>query len=400
MNLERIRDLISARTGLQPDSLGLTAVAGAVEGRVRLQPGERPEDYAERLARDPLEFQALIDAIIVPETWFFRGGAIYNALVKSVRERLGADPAAVVRVLSLPCSTGEEPYSVAMAFTDGGLPAKSWSIDAIDLCANSIAASQLGRYREFSFRETPAEVRARHFASAGEPFEIHPSLRDRIHFRVGNLLEPMTLNAGGGRFDIVLCRNLMIYLTPAARRAALGTLDQLLAPGGLLAIGHAEAGNLHGSQFESVGPEGCFLFRRKEFIEPKSELKPRPAPASGGVRTVMPLSPSGSPSFPPSLAKAKNFADTGRLTEALAECRRLLGLAPTADAYCLLGVILGATAEPERARDAFRKSLYLDPHHREALTHSVLAAEAKRDPVQAGMLRARLDRLTAPEENP
>ncbi len=400
MSLERIRELISARTGLQPDSLGAGAVPAAVAARLRLQTGVRPEDYADRLARDPREFQALIDAIIVPETWFFRGGAIYNALVKSVRDRLAAGPTAVVRVLSLPCSTGEEPYSVAMAFTDGGLAAKSWSIDAIDLCAHSIAAAQLGRYREFSFRETPAEVRSRHFASVGEPFEIHPSLRDRIRFRVGNLLEPMTLNAGGSRFDIVLCRNLMIYLTPAARRAALGTLDQLLAPDGLLAIGHAEAGNLHGSQFESVGPEGCFLFRRKEFIEPKSELKPRPAPASGGVRTVMPLSQGGSPPLPPSLAKAKSFADTGRLNEALAECRRLLGLAPTADAYCLLGVILGATAEPERARDAFRKALYLDPHHRDALTHSALAAEAEPDPVRAGMYRARLDRLPAPEGNP
>ncbi len=400
MSLERIRDLISARTGLQPDSLGPTAVATAVEGRLRLHTVAGPGDYAEQLARDPVEFQALIDAIIVPETWFFRGGAIYDALAKFVRERIAADPNTVVRVLSLPCSTGEEPYSVAMAFSDGGLPPKSWSIDGIDLCANSIAAAQLGRYREFSFREAPTEVRARHFAPVGESFEIHPSLRDRVRFRVGNLLEPMTLNAGGGRFDIILCRNLMIYLTPAARREALVTLDRLLAPDGLLAIGHAEAGNLHGSQFESVGPPGCFLFRRREFVEPKSESKPRPAPASGGLRTVKPVSSGGPPSLPPSLANAKTFADTGRLAEALAECRLLLGLAPTADAYCLLGILLAATAEPERARDAFRKALYLDPHHREALTHSALAAEAKPDPVQAGMYRARLDRLTASEGNP
>jgi len=400
MSLERIRELISARTGLQTDSLGPTAVATAVEGRIRFQTGEGPEDYAERLAGDPLEFQALIDAIIVPETWFFRGGAIYTALLKSLRERLAADPNTVVRVLSLPCSTGEEPYSVAMAFTDGGLSPKSWSIDAIDLCSNSIAAAQLGRYREFSFRETPTEVRSRHFASVGDQFEIHPSLRDRIRFRVGNLFEPMTLNAGGGRFDIVLCRNLMIYLTPAARRVALVRLDRLVAPDGWLAIGHAEAGNLNGSQFESVGPEGCFLFRRREVIEPKSALKPRLAPESGGVRSVRPVSSDGPPSLPPSLAKARNFADTGRLPEALAECRLLLGLVPTADAYCLLGILLGATADPERAREAFRKALYLDPHHREALTHSVLAADAKRDSIQAGMYRARLGRLPAPEGNP
>jgi len=402
MSLTRIRELIMARTGLQPDSLGATAVPNAVDERLRVSNTDGFDAYAARLARDPLEFQALIDAIIVPETWFFRGGKIYDALVKHVQAKLAGNPVRPVRILSLPCSTGEEPYSIAVAFTDNGLSPAHWSIDAIDLCSVSIAVAQGGRYRDFSFRETPAELRSRHFAPVGELSELHASIRGRVRFRVGNLFDPASLISDGGRYDVILCRNLMIYLTPAARLMALETLDRLLAVEGLLAVGHAEAGNLHGSQFESVGPDGCFLFQRKSMAEPKSELKARSGPASGGVRPTSAAPASGGPRppvsgcrVPPSLAKAKRDADAGRLTEALAECQGLVAIAPTAEAYCLLGVVYGAGGKLDQAFDAFRKALYLDPHHRDALTHGLLLAEAKRDTDQAAMYRARLERLGA-----
>lgn len=263
MSLTRIRELISARTGLQPDSLGASAVPNAVDGRMRLLNVGTTEGYADRLGSDPQEFQALVDAIIVPETWFFRGGALYDALVKQVQRRSTENPTRPFKVLSLPCSTGEEPYSIVMALTDAGLAANSWSIDAIDLSSASIAVARVGRYREFSFRETTPELRARHFTPVGDQFELRATLRDKVRFRVGNLLDPASLASFGERYDLVLCRNLMIYLTPQARRAALETLEQRLAPEGILAVGHAEAGNLLGTPFDSIGPEGCFLFQRK-----------------------------------------------------------------------------------------------------------------------------------------
>jgi len=394
MSLARIRDLVSTRTGLLPESLGTTALPVAVEARVRVLGAGTAEDYAARLARDPAEFQALVDAIIIPETWFFRGGALYDALVKHVRNRRSAKP---FRILSLPCSTGEEPYSVAMALADGGLSPAGWSLDAVDLCSTAIAAAQLGRYREFSFREAPAEARARHFSAVGEQFEIAEGLRKLVQFRVGNLLDAPSWIPEGGRYDCVLCRNLMIYLTPEARRTALDVLDRLLAPDGLLAVGHAEAGNLFGSKFESVGPQGCFLFQRKAGVEPKSELRPRPAPPSGGPRPVEPVSPSGRQRPAPNLVRAAALADAGRIAEALAECRAIVAVAPSADAYCLLGVVLGADGKLDPAGEAFRKALYLDPLHRDALTHGLLIAEAKRDAERAKLYRARLDRLPPPE---
>ncbi len=391
MSLARIRELISTRTGLLPESLGTAALPSAVEVRVRVLGAGTAEAYAEQLARDPAEFQTLVDAIIIPETWFFRGGKLYTALVKHIRERAGAKP---FRILSLPCSTGEEPYSVAMALTDSGLSPGGWSLDAVDLCSTAIAAAGIGRYREFSFRETPAEERARHFTAVGEQFEIDPGMRKLVRFRVGNLLDAPSWIPEGGRYDCVLCRNLMIYLTPEARRAALDVLDRLLAADGLLAVGHAEAGNLFGSKFESVGPDGCFLFQRKAGLDPRSELRPRAAPPSGGARPVKPVSPSGGIRPAPSLAKAASLADSGKIAEALAECQAVVAIAPSAEAYCLLGVVFGADGKLDPAADAFRKALYLDPLHRESLAHGLLIAEAKRDTERAELYRARLARLS------
>ena len=389
MSLARIRELISTRTGLMPESLGATALPGAVQVRGRSLGLATAEEYAEQLARDPVEFQALVDAIVIPETWFFRGGKLYDALVKHIRDRAPAKP---FRILSLPCSTGEEPYSVAMALCDSGVSPAAWSLDAVDLSGAAIAAALLGRYREFSFRETPAEARARHFTAVGEQFDLAEGLRKLVRFRVGNLLDAPSWIPEGGRYDCVLCRNLMIYLTPEARRTALDMFDRLLAPEGLLAVGHAEAGNLFGSKFETVGPDGCFLFRRRG--EPRSELVPRPAPPSGGTRPVKAVSPSGGPRPAPSLAKAASLADTGKIAEALAECQAVVAVAPSAGAYCLLGVLYGADGKLDPAGEAFRKALYLDPQHRESLAHGVLIAEAKRDTGRAELYRARLDRLS------
>lgn len=289
MSLTRIRELITARTGLQPDSLGASAVPNAVDGRVRFLNAGNTDAYADRLGHDPQEFQALVDAIIVPETWFFRGGVLYDALVKQVQRRSAENPSRPFKVLSLPCSTGEEPYSIVMALTDAGLAATAWSIDAVDLSSASIAVARVGRYREFSFRETTPELRARHFTPVGDQFELRAALRDRVRFRVGNLLDPASLAPFGERYDAVLCRNLMIYLTPQARRAALETLEQRLAPDGILAVGHAEAGNLLGTQFDSVGPEGCFLFQRKSPATTVS--RPSPVLQTTSFKPPEPIAP-------------------------------------------------------------------------------------------------------------
>src|SRR5262249_4239648 len=158
---------------------------------------------------------------------------------------------------------------------------------------------------------------------------------------------PGLLPDEAGAFDLILCRNLLIYLTPAARRRALDTLERLLAPDGLLALGPAEPPTLAGRTFIPPGPAEHFLFRRGT---PAKTPSPRPAPRSGeggkAPPSCSPLPASGrgaggvrffaeDTTSTDTLARARGLADSGQLDDALAECLAHLGRAgPSADAYC------------------------------------------------------------------
>jgi chemotaxis protein methyltransferase WspC len=327
----------------------------------------------------------------VPETWFFRGGPIFARLAQQARAAGMRSPGRVFRVLSAPCSTGEEPYSMALALFDAGVPPASWAIDAIDLSRRALERARRGVYGEPSFRE-PGLDRARHFRPAPGGWEIDPAVRAAVRFRRGNLLDPGLL-AGEGPYDVIFCRNLLIYLTPEARGRVLVTLDRLLRPAGLLCTGPAEALAVLGPRFRPAGPAGSFLFRR-------ASLVPDRGPALGAAMAVGPREPArpnppAAPA-PDGLARARRQADAGDLEAALASCRAHLDTAgPSADLYSLLGVIRQARREEAEAADCFRKALYLDPCHGEALTHLMLLCRQRGQEAEADLLRRRLRRLAA-----
>jgi chemotaxis protein methyltransferase WspC len=267
MNLAPVIGLLERRIGLDPASLGPSVLPSAVADRMRAVSLTDPLAYAGHVANRPEEFEALVDRLIVPETWFFRGTGLFDFLA---REAVAAPS---FRALSLPCSTGEEPYSLAMALLDSGLDPERWAVDGIDLSPRLITAARRGVYREFAFRQTDPGSRARYFRPVADGWELEPRVRERVRFQVGNVLDPALLPDKSKSYDLILCRNLLIYLTPAARRQALETLERLLAPGGLLAVGHAEPQVLADRPFRRVGLESYFLFRHEENVLPSPPLR-------------------------------------------------------------------------------------------------------------------------------
>jgi chemotaxis protein methyltransferase WspC len=404
MNLALVADLLASRIGLDPASLGPAVLPAAVAEGMRALGLTDPVAYAGALAARPEAFDALADRLVVSETWFFRGGGLFAELARQVAAALPALAGRPFRALSLPCSSGEEPYSLAVALLEAGLPPERWAIDGIDLSPRLIEAARRGEYREFSFRQTDPALRERHFRPAGDRWGLSARVRGLVRFRVGNLLAPTLAADVSGPYDLVLCRNLLIYLTPAARRQALGALERLLTPGGLLGVGHAEPQVLAGRPFRRVGAESLFLFRHSPPMG-KGEWGRGNEKAERGTRNVergvtsvpaIPHSPFPTPHSEEgegALARARRLADAGRLDEALAECQaHLQGAGPSADAYSLLGVIQQARGDAGAAAASFRKALYLAPDHREALTHAMLLSAQRGDAAQASALRGRLRR--------
>jgi chemotaxis protein methyltransferase WspC len=407
MTPEAVAALIQARTGLDPVALGPGAIVAAVAARARAL-GLGPADYLARLGADSGEFLSLCDEVIIPESWFFRGGDLFFYLaehVRTVAQQRGGKPP--FRVLSVPCSTGEEPYSLALALTEAGVPAPAWSIEGVDLSPRVLALARRGLFPDLSFRQLEAGLKGHYFRVTAEGWEIAPALRSAVQFRQGNLIEPGFL-AGAAPFDLVFCRNLFIYLHPAARQQALATLDRLLAPEGLLCMGHAEPLDLSAGRFSPAGPSGFFLYRRARPALPAPAIRPGSTPALLPPRADARGSPAdarGSPALWPRradvpvprleapLARARRLADAGLLDQALAVCRaQQATTGPSADLFSLMGLIHQARREAREAGDCYRKALYLDPEHAEALTHLMLLCEQQGDREQAARLRRRLGR--------
>jgi chemotaxis protein methyltransferase WspC len=393
MNVDLIRELLQTRLGVDAHALGPAVLHAALNARLAALGLSDLAAYADRVAGSAEELACLADEVVVPETWFFRGGAVFAFVAEHVR----AAPGRPFHILSAPCSSGEEPYSLAIALAEAGVPREAWSLEAIDLSRRSLDRARRGFYREAAFRETPPEVRRKYFRPALGGWEIDPALRAAVRFRQGNLIDPLVL-AGEGPFDLIFCRNLLIYLHAAARAQVLANLGRLLAPGGLLCAGHAEPLGLLDRRYRPVGPPAYFLFRREE-----ASAEPLAPPGFVGqvfqpVRSadrLENLSCKAGPG-PDLLARARRQADAGDLDAALASCRAHAAEAgASADLYSLMGVIHQAREEAGAAAGCFRKALYLEPGHREALTHLMLLHQHQGRTDAAALLRLRLERSTA-----
>ena len=322
---------LSRRIGLNADSLGDQAGNSVIVGRMRHLGLTGEKEFLDRLAADPGEFQKLIDEIVVSETWFFRGTEFFDCITRQVRqlitERPVGDP---VRILSVACSTGEEPYSIAIALEQSGIPAHAVRIDAVDVSARNIEFARKGRYGEFSFRQSERTLRDQFFSPAGDRLcDLQPGIKSRVSFRIGNLLDPHFL-AEESAYDLICCRNVLIYLTPAARQSVIKRLARLLKADGLLGLGHAESSELSEPRWVRFGPEAACLFRH--------------CPAGGDSVIRLPVA-SGTTHRPekPSAHAATVFASESRTTHTSKRRLPMLPVSPEVrtgggDCWNIIGV--------------------------------------------------------------
>jgi chemotaxis protein methyltransferase WspC len=404
--LHAIELLVRERLGLEPETLGTHALERAIETRMGAKGVSDPAVYASGLMTDAAECTALAAELVVSETWFFRGGRpLFDHLASFVAARAAnRPPGNPVRVLSVPCSTGEEPYSLAMAL-HALLPVpREIVIDGVDLSPRVLARAEAARYGPIAFREGGPDVRPGAFRAANGLWELLPHLRAAVRFEAGNLTDPLFLS-DGRVYDLILCRNLFVYLTPEARGRALANIDRLLARDGRLCVTPAEADKLPrgrfkpdgGSEFgvyERAGGSGVVPLRQAAPIESQSHLGtpvPENSPPLAAPKAPPPLQAA---SQVDQLGVARRLADAGNLHAAKAACREVLGTNPAdPDALTLFGVLSLAMGEFLEANDALRKALYLVPDHADALAHMAVLCARRGDSDQAAAFRGRLERL-------
>ena len=405
--------LLKAAIGLDAASIGSTAIERAVAERQAACRSATREDYWVAVRGGGDELQALVEAVVVPETWFFRDPEAFTAMTAHLTRTLRTlPPAQPVHALSLPCSTGEEPYSMAMALLDANVPAGSFHVDGIDISQRSLTHAQAAIYRKVSFRGTSSDFRRRHFERLGDRHRVAERVRGQVAFRQGNLLRPDTL-PHVRRYDVVFCRNVLIYFDRAAREQAVAVLRDLLAPGGLLFVGPAETSALVSLGFLPAGVPGAYSVPASTGMA-TTRVAPARSPGSVPPRRSVPVAaarpapapmprpgPRSEPApvpAPDALTLAAQLADEGRFAEAATHCEaHLRRRGPSAQAFYLLGLVRDAEGDASQAAACYRKALYLDPYHHDALLHMAIVMESEHRPADAARFRSRAQRAAERE---
>ncbi|MDB5571153.1 MAG: chemotaxis protein methyltransferase [Hyphomicrobiales bacterium] len=191
------------------------------------------------------EIEQFVNALTVNETYFFREDhqlrcLTSDILAERVKARRGAGP---IRIWSAPCSTGEEPYSIAMWMLEHWPEVDAWEIEIVgsDIDTKALEAARLGVYGRRALMRLPPEIIAKYFVEEAEGrWRILEDLRESVRFTAANIVESSQTRPHG-RFDVVFCRNMLIYFDDASRREAAENLFDALEPGGFICLGHSES---------------------------------------------------------------------------------------------------------------------------------------------------------------
>jgi len=249
---EAVRELILKELGIHFEPHRRYLLEKRVASRMRALALSDFDTYFTRLRQGAQgeELQALTNALTVNETYFNREAYQFDCLTRSIipevianRRIQGVSPREPVRIWSLPCSTGEEAYSIAMQLLDEwpSVDDHDVHIHASDVDTEALKAAREGIYGERTLRQLPPARRKRYFESiGGDRAQITSALRNSVRFSRVNLNEDDWLN-NMPAMDVIFCRNLLIYFNDDTRQRAAERLFQALRPGGFICLGHSES---------------------------------------------------------------------------------------------------------------------------------------------------------------
>lgn len=407
---ETIKRHVVMATGLDPESLGEASFERAIKLRMTDLGVSSVDLYASRVSSSRDELQALVNEVTVPETWFFRDGEPFKYLVQAVTDGdFSLADNEKLRVLSIPCSTGEEPYSIAMALLEAGIPSSKMQIDAVDINSKVLVRAKAGVYGVNSFRGVPQHLIERFFTEDGGRYKISPEIKACVNFSAGNVVSPEFASVRTP-YHVVFCRNLLIYFNVDTKKRVLKTLHRLLLDKGLLFLGHAETGRIDASLFDAIKKPRAFVYRKHDELkavvgagqafdvrsrERRQKYPPNPLKENSFTRKEMPLAIPQVMGLP----EISELANRGDLNEARRHCQLYLKKhRDSSEGYYILALMQLAQGEDSECEVSLRKALYLDPNHYEALTHMASLLEGNGKQEQALKYRMRAQRIADRQE--
>jgi chemotaxis protein methyltransferase WspC len=342
--VQTVIDRLHAAIGVDPRGLDDKRLQWIVASRCRHLNLPDASVYATFLEQTPDELDALIEEVVVRETRFFRDLVVFNH-IRDALAQLATTVSGPLRILSAPCGSGEEAYSLAAMLQLLGVSPARFSIDAIDISPAALEIARRGIYPERALSHAPAELQQACAQRQGTDWIVHEPLRERVQFARRNLAQPGILG-NVAQYHLILCRNLFIYLAPAARAALAQSLSTALLPGGRLFLGTADRVGELGDLFAPLRPAASFAFAHRTPGVP-SELRPRIVAAVRGmlprIRSAKPEPAAAAKDAAARISEAEGNSEQaatdlyhralehrqrGELAKAERRCRQALYLAP------------------------------------------------------------------------
>jgi len=422
MTCAEIKLLLKETIGLHAEAVGDSSIERAIRQRMNALGIADDNVYLSRLKSGMEELSELIEEVVVPETWFFRNVVPFEALAKLLPDLLVNSQNNFLRILSVPCATGEEPYSIAMTLLEcASAGSFDFVVDSIDVSKRAVSKAKRAVYGNYSFREGEGieALKEKYFQKEKNGFHLRPDVKKYVKPVQGNVLTD-NIAPTTAYYDVIFCRNLLIYFDRDTQARVLNKLGSLLKPTGILFLGHAETSQAVNDLFSRINIPKAFAFQKKE-AKPISTGREKATANIKALEAAYQQLKNATP-----VATAKKTASTGakkksravkneqagdaaatgfhalitrlielgRLTEAAAECERSLQENPeSSEAYYLLGLISHLEGNGGAAESFLKKAMYLDPNHHGALGLSALLAENRGDADIAQTLRRREQRV-------
>ena len=281
--LSEIRALIEKRSGILFDASRERFFSTRVREHLVAKKLPHGTDLLRTIKSSNVEYDSLLERLLTQETSFFRYPDVHSAFERKVlpelhMKKFWENPRSL-RIWSAGCSTGEEPYSIAMSVCETLEFAEAWNIHilATDISRQALQASERGVYSRRELGPMDPALITQYFSKVGDQFMVKPKIRNLVTFAPMNLAQVVYM----GRFDCIFCMNVLIYFSEERRAALIQRFYEYLEPGGYLFLGHAESIAKTGVQFEGI-VQGSSIYYQK----PGTGAPKRSAAATAGQESV------------------------------------------------------------------------------------------------------------------
>ena len=417
--LNKIKGILKKEIGLDASTIGAATIDKIINERLRSCQIQSLDEYYAYLTKTPTELNLLLETAVIPETWFFRDDKPFKLILNKISRQLVHEPNKRSKILCIPCSTGEEPYSISIYLHDNGIPDTAYDIHAVDISMNSISIARRANYTRNSFRGDTAKLYCdKYFTKNGSTYDLNNDIKTSVTFNQLNILD--AIFSPEHQYDFILCRNLLIYFDLPTKERAYKNLHRFLNHDGKLFIGHSEFGSVPRDIFNIVKYDSVFCLIKDLNPAPKDiqnpvisntlkKAKPAVKMAFSDIskynindKTKTPSNAAQKINKKPEknsgdklIKQARALADSGKFSAAESLCLEYIDEHNDhEETFFLLGLISEASNNSDQAEKFFKKALYMNPKHYETLIHLSFILQSHGDIDGSKRLKERAERAS------